>query len=110
MVINNKDFVDHDKIATPIKITMIYSLWISAHQWQRKPRFTKRRYKIIADYIQRKGYKQCNTVLRFLCSQDPHAKWLRQNRYTYFDNIFNDIKWERRFTRANKYFIKLNKQ
>jgi hypothetical protein len=104
MVVNNKHYINHDKVATSEKIALLLSLWLSCHSFERKPRITDRRVKILSDYIQRKGFSQCKVVLDFLNSSDPHATWIRENRYTFFDNIFNDIKWQRRVDRATKYF------
>lgn len=104
MVVNNKNFINHDKVITNDKIAILFSLWLSCHSFKRKPRITDRRVKILSDYIQRKGFSQCKVVLDFLNSDDPHAQWVRENRYTFFDNIFNDIKWKRRYERASNYF------
>ena len=105
MKVNKATLSGHDKIVTDMKLATLFSIWLSCHKFERIPRITKRRKSILIDFVQRYGYEQCSTVLRFLCSEDPHATWVRDNGYTLFDNIFNDIKWERRYKRAKLYFI-----
>jgi hypothetical protein len=110
MVVHIKrDFVDHDRIVTSKKIVMIFTEWILCHTWQRKPQLTNKRRQVLEYYIQSKGYSQIITTIRFISSTDPHATWLRENGYTFFDNIFNDHKWDIRYRRADKYFKKERK-
>jgi len=111
MVVHIKrDFVDHDRIVTSKKIVTIFTEWIVCHTWQRMPQLTNKRKQILDRYIQMKGYNAIITTLRFIASDDPHAKWLRDNKYTFFDNIFNDHKWDIRYKRAQKYFKQKEKK
>ena len=104
-----RDFVDHDRIVTPKKIATIFTQWILCHTWERMPRLTNKRRQILDQYIQMKGYNAIMTTLAFIASSDPHAIWLRENKYTYFSNIFNDHKWDIRYKRALKYLNKEKK-
>ena len=99
-----RDFIDHDRIVTPKKIVMIFTEWMLCHTWQRKPQLTNKRRQVLDQYIQSKGYNSIIITMKFIASKDPHATWLRENGYTFFENIFNDHKWDIRYKRADKYF------
>ena len=97
-----------DQVPSCVKVSEIYKKWVELRKKsgaKRTPRLTPKRQKEIAAALRSYGIDNIVKVLDFLLTEDSYAVWMRENKYTQFENIFR--KFQDKLKRAEEYFDKL---
>jgi len=95
-----------ERVASCSNILLVFKKWSQLRMKsgsKRLPKLTSRREFKFAISIRDHGIDQVLLVLDFLLSDDDYSVWMRNNKYTTIENIFNKKLFDK-IKRSEKYF------